>query len=329
MLNKKLILVFVIILLSIASLARAQEQGIKDYKVQQGDTLWDISKKELNDPFLWPKIWKENPDIANPDKLIPGQNVKIPLYLIQKEVQKEEPVAEPIVQAEPPKPAPVPVTEPAPVKIKPLVDANLFVASGYITDSMNDLGKVTGSPSGKTLLGAPDMIYVKTKADARLGDRFYILRKGQIVKHPVTKKPLGYLIEITGIAEIKKYESGEVVAQIIKTFTYVKSGDTLDTYTEMIPPAVPKPYRTPDIRGYIVEARNLRLNNGLFDIVYIDKGKKDGLEAGDLLKTIAAGKHKVPNGIIQVINVMDSTSVAIVRNSTDSITKGNLITKAE
>ena len=329
MLNKKLILLFVIVLLSITSLALAQKQEIKDYKVQQGDTLWDISKKELNDPFLWPKVWKENPDIANPDKLMPGQVIKIPLYLIQKDVQMEEPAAEPVVEAEPQKPAPVPMAEPAPVKIKPLVDANLFMASGYIARTVNELGRVTGSPSGKTLLGAPDMVYVKTKTDARLGDRFYILRKGQIVKHPVTKNPLGHLIEIIGIAEIKKFENGETIAQIMKTFSDVNIGDTLDTYSEMTPPTVSKPYRKPDVRGYIVEARRLRLNNGLFDIVYIDKGKKDGLEAGDLLKTAAVGKHTTPNGIIQVINVMDSTSVAIVRNSTDSIAKGNLITKAE
>jgi len=327
-LNKKLILLFVMVLLSITSHTLAQKQEIKNYKVLQGDTLWDISKKELNDPFLWPKVWKENSDIANPDKLMPGQAIKIPLYLIQKDAQKEEPVAEPIVEAEPQKAAPIPMTESAPIKIKPLVDANLFISSGYISSAVNELGKVTGSPSGKTLLGAPDMVYVKTKAAAKPGDRFYILRKGPIVKHPVTKNILGYLIEITGIAEIKKFEYGETIAQIVKTFADVNIGDTLVTYQEESPPVVSKPYRKPDVRGYIVEARQLRLNNGLFDIVFIDKGKKD-VQVGDLLKTANKGKHTVSNGIIQVIKVQDSTSVAIVRESTDVITKGNLITSAE
>ncbi len=329
MLNKKLILFVVIILMSISSFALAQKQEIKDYKVQQGDTLWDISKKELNDPFLWPKVWKENPDIANPDKLMPGQIVKIPLYLIQKEAQKEEPVTEPVVQVEPQKAAPAPMPEPAPAKIKPLVEPNLFISSGYIASTVNELGRVTGSPSGKSLLGAPDMIYVKTKAAVKLGDRFYMMRKGQAVKHPVTKNILGYLIEITGIAEIKKFENGETIAQIMKTYSNVNIGNTLDTYTEMTPPVVSKPYRKPDVKGYVVEAQHLRINNGIFDIVYIDKGKKDGLEAGDLLKTAIVGKHTTPNGIIQVINVMDSTSVAIVRSSMDTIAKGNLITAAE
>ena len=71
---------------------------MKDYKVIPGDTLWDISKTELNDPFLWSRVWKENPGIANPHRIYPDQLIKIPLYLIQKE--KIEEVAAAAVQPE-------------------------------------------------------------------------------------------------------------------------------------------------------------------------------------------------------------------------------------
>lgn len=331
MLNKKLLLLFVLFLLALSSLAFAQGQEIKDYKVQHGDTLWDISKKELKDPFLWPKIWKENPEITNPDKLVPGGIIKLPLYLIQQAERTEEPVpvAEPVVKAELKEVAPVLPPEAAPVKVKPLVDVNLLISSGYITGSLNELGRITGSPSGKTLLGVPDMVYVKTKGEVKIGDRFYVLRKGQIVKHPLTNKILGNLVEISGIAEIRKFESGETVAQIIRIFSDVNMGDILDTYIEMSPPAVSKPYRRPDIKGYIVEARHYRIHNSMYDIVYIDKGKNDGLETGDILKTVTAGKNMTSTGLIQIINVMESTSTAIVRSSTDSITKGNLVTTAQ
>jgi LysM repeat protein len=68
----------------------AETQEMKEYKVIKGDTLWDITKKELNDPFLWSKVWKENPRIANPDLIYPGQMIKIPLYLVQEEKREEE-----------------------------------------------------------------------------------------------------------------------------------------------------------------------------------------------------------------------------------------------
>lgn len=79
--------VIVFFLLPLISLAQAQ--AIKEYKVIKGDTLWDITKTELNDPFLWPDVWKENSGIANPDRIYPDQVIRIPLYLIQKEKREE------------------------------------------------------------------------------------------------------------------------------------------------------------------------------------------------------------------------------------------------
>ena len=331
MLNKKLILLFQIVLLGIASFALAQEQEIKDYKVQPGDTLWDISQKELVDPFLWPKVWKENPDIPNPDRIMPGQIIKIPLYLLRKEVQKEEPVVEPVVEAVPPKAAPAPIPVSAPPAPKPLVNANLYASSGEIAVTVNEQGKVIGSPSGRILLGDHDTVFVTAKVPHKPGDRFYLLRKGPIVRHPVTNDRMGYLVEITGVAEIKKSEyEGQTPAEIIESYSDVNVGDILVAYQKETPPVISEvECRTPRVSGYIVEARQRRVNNGQFDIVYIDKGKKDDLRVGDLLKTASKGKFTVTNGLIQVIKVQDSTSVAIVRQSLDAVTRGNLITEAE
>jgi LysM repeat protein len=332
-LNKKLILLFVIVLLSITSFSLAQKQEIKDYKVLQGDTLWDISKKELNDPFLWPKVWKENPDIANPDKLMPGQTIKIPLYLIQKEVQMEEPVAEPIVEAAPQKAAPIPMTEAAPVKIRPLVDANLYISSGYLANTVNDLGSVTGSPSKKNLSGTNDLVYLTTKEPAKIGDRFYVIRKREVI-HPISKARAGNLVQILGVAEVTIIKQGETIAKILKSYEEITLTNLLIPYSDMPPPVVPKPYRRPKVEGYIVAARDMRHNNGMFDIVYLDKGKNAGLEVGDLLRAISVEKqlesytkveHKYPHGIVQIIKVYDTTSVAIIQQAFDSILPGYLV----
>ena len=78
-----------IVFLLLPLITFAETQEIKEYKVMKGDTLWDITKKELNDPFMWPKIWKENSWIANPHWIYPGQMIKIPLYLIPEEKREE------------------------------------------------------------------------------------------------------------------------------------------------------------------------------------------------------------------------------------------------
>jgi len=328
MFNKMFLGAAVLLILIMAIPAFAQKHEIREYKVQKGDTLWDISKKELNDPFLWPKVWKENPDIAQPDRLTPGQIVRIPIYLIQKEA-KAEPVAEPVVEKAPVVEAPVIKTEKAPEKIKPLIDANLYTASGYFSNSANAVGHITGTPLGKTLIANLDMFYIKTKVPARLGDRFFVIRKNEQIHHPITKAPIGSVIEVLGIAEVKKYENGDTLAQLIKIFDDIKVGDLLDTYSDQQPPVISKPFRRPDARGVIIAARQLRMNNGIFDIVYIDRGKKHGIEDGDILQSVNVGKHKVPNGLIQVFKADSSYSVAIVRESRDFITSGNYVIKVE
>src|SRR3972149_2235798 len=98
-----------------ADIALAQQEDYKEYTVKKGDTLWDISSKEIIDPFLWPKVWKENPTVKNPDLIYPGQKIRIPLYLLQKQVPPPPPPVEKAM------PAPVPEIKPPVKKEQPVV----------------------------------------------------------------------------------------------------------------------------------------------------------------------------------------------------------------
>jgi len=73
----------VVFFLLISTNGLAQHADTEDYTIVKGDTLWDISKSKLNDPFQWSKLWKENPAIANPDRIYPDQKLKIPSYLLK------------------------------------------------------------------------------------------------------------------------------------------------------------------------------------------------------------------------------------------------------
>ena len=79
--------VLVFLILPLITFAEAKE--LKDYKIIKGDTLWDITKQELNNPFLWPKVWEENAWIANPHLIYPDQMIRIPLYLNQGERRED------------------------------------------------------------------------------------------------------------------------------------------------------------------------------------------------------------------------------------------------
>ena len=198
-------ILFLLFFILLPSLIGAQQQEYKDYMIEKGDTLWNISNKELKDPFLWPKVWKENPDIKNPDRIYPKQKIKIPLYLLQKEIvppaQKEiappapKPVAKPFIK---PKPEEKPVIiAKSPKKEKEyLVNKNLLILSGYITDPVNSVGTIYDKPGEITNLTKGDYAYIRTKNSVRKGDKFYIIYPVDEVKHPVTGRYMGVRVAI-------------------------------------------------------------------------------------------------------------------------------------
>jgi hypothetical protein len=116
----------------------AETQEIKEYKVIKGDTLWDISKKELNDPFMWPRIWKENSWIANPHWIYPDQMIKIPLYLIQEKKRAAEVTPKSTEESQ----APTIVAEQRYKRIKGIVLYDGTVIEGQILFMSADILKI-------------------------------------------------------------------------------------------------------------------------------------------------------------------------------------------
>ncbi|MEM9175898.1 MAG: LysM peptidoglycan-binding domain-containing protein [Myxococcota bacterium] len=47
------------------------------HTVATGDTLWDLSAAYLGTPWVWPSVWIDNDDIANPHLILPGDKIWI------------------------------------------------------------------------------------------------------------------------------------------------------------------------------------------------------------------------------------------------------------
>lgn len=312
----------------------------KDYEVKKGDTLWDISQAELNDYFLWPNIWKENPEIKNPDLIYPAQHIRIPIYLLQRQVKLEapepapapkEPAEEiPAAKETPPveeKEAVPEVAEEMPAEKRYLFDKQLVILCGYISPDIPSVGSIKGAPTQRAIVGEGDEIYIQVKGDTTPGRKFYIFRNpAKKVKHPKGGF-VGYLVEITGIAEIVGEESGYTKAVITSSFLDTIAepgyGDYLQDYFEIEPPVITAEPRTPDIKGMIVETRDRRVLNAEGDIIYIDKGSIDGVQQGDVF-TIMSGKFPfVKRGKMIVLLTKEKTATAYVTGSTNVIQRGD------
>jgi len=65
-----------ILLTFVTALPASAEEG-QIYTIKKGDTLWDLSQRFIDDPYYWPNVWANNPDITNPHLIFPGQKIRI------------------------------------------------------------------------------------------------------------------------------------------------------------------------------------------------------------------------------------------------------------
>ncbi|UCG78200.1 MAG: LysM peptidoglycan-binding domain-containing protein [Nitrospirota bacterium] len=326
--RKNIIICLISVFLMVLSITASATLNLeyKDYIIKPGDTLWDISAAELKDPFLWPNIWKENPDIENPDLIYPDQFIKIPVYLVQRQIKLTQPVeeVEPVdidIDKDITETMPE-IEDTTPRKKRFAVDRSLVMVSGYISPDLPTIGKILGNRDNRLILGKGDSAYVDIEGDLSVGRRFYTFRYVPDIKHPKGNK-LGYLIEITGIAEIVGEESGNVKVNITESFLDVNVGEYLQDYFEIEPPEKVASPRMPEIKGVVVTSKDLKDLNAEGDVVYIDKGSEDGVLLGDAFRIVSEQYPNIVIGDILVIFTKEKTSTAYVNFSKQPIDKGD------
>lgn len=342
-----------------APAAAAQEQ---QYTIKEGDTLWDIAASFYRDPFLWPLIWQTNPFIADPDLIYPGRTLVIPsLAPVERAMREpqeyapaeEKPVAEKAAPepAEPPLPSffrtrsvessvPEPETPARGAilvmpeeKEPPLLDKYAMLSAGFVSEEESD-DYVIGSANdpGKSIFGQDDTVYIaiNSRPSVNVGDRFLIFQPVHRVKHPVTKRYFGELYKVNGVLKVTKVNeegSTTATASIILSFDAAEKGSLLTPYQEPTLLYPLKEKHEKNLSGHILEVTDRRTINAQVDIIYLDKGKEDGVAPGDRFTVYTEGGNGagVDKTIaeIEVFLVKERTATAIVRKSVDALTRGD------
>jgi LysM domain-containing protein len=337
---------------------KAETEGLSEYTIVRHDTLWGISKRFLKDPFKWPKIWKQNPYIKNPDLIYPGNIVRISpdghVEIVQAPpAPKELPTVvleqpkENVVELQPPATAAkeegakaetaAAAKEAAKSKANVLA-SELMPRKGFISRRELETAGAIVEPKEKEndlYLTKGDRVIVSLKdKEPKKGDRYAIIQEGKKIYHPVTGSYMGNLTENLGSLTITDPNT-PAEAVIDRSLKEITRGARLVPFKEVAREVEIKGNES-EINGYIIGSPDDRLELAEGSIVYIDKGGKDGLANGNVMRIYrerkkvydpVKGGYIAPApfdlGTIVVIDAGESTSSAIIVRSTKAINAGD------
>ena len=293
------------------------------YIVKKGDTLWGISGMYLREPWLWPELWEVNPQIDNPHLIFPGDE----LYLVWVDGQPRLRLRRgrdvklvPNMRVSPLDLA---------IPIIPLDEIGPWLMRHRILDAQ-DLNNSAYIVAGdqRHLLSAPgDLIYGRGPFPD--GERAYgIFRAGDTYTDPLTNELLGYQAQDIGNAKLLSSNKDEVTElEVTRITEEVRVKDRLLPLEERIVDATfhPRAPAQPIEDGLMIAVDGGLSQIGTGDIVVLNKGKRDGLEIGNVLAVYRAGELifdkvaetnvRLPDkraGLAMVFEAFEKASYAIV-----------------
>ena len=297
------------------------------YVVQPGDTLWDISSKFLSDPWYWPEIWHINPQVANPHLIYPGDELALSWVDGQPRVTvasggpvrlsprvRENPLSEAIRS--------IPYDQIAAFMSRPTVLAKEDVEGApYVVHGRDD----------RLVSSVGQEVYVRRFDDAKMGGRYNVYHIGDELKDPDDGDVLGYQGLYTGEADVRR--TGDPATMMIVD----SSRETLegDIVVDIVPAPkldfLPRAPKT-QVDGKVMSVIDDRTRVAQYDILIINRGKRHGLEPGNVVAVWTAGEHNVRdvtpnpesrtvdlpderNGLAMVFKTYDRLSYALIMHS--------------
>lgn len=327
----------------------------QSHTVRPGDTLWDLARQYLGDPFQWPQIFRLNPDvIEDPHWIYPGEVLQLPG---RAAVMAAEPAAGGGEAA----PAPAPAA-PAEDIMPGTNESPTVFASAAVRQSSAPRGAgvavvrgptvrrgeyesapmlLRGAPAGSGRLLQPVDVN-SMLSQGTLDMRRYQIRE-RIALQPPTGKPatvgdlyLSFrtggtvdgreIIVPTGVVRVDETASGRAPTGIlVREFESVTSEHRLMPYTawtaDSLRPVPVNNGRTTRVLGVYGD----ELAPSLQNFVFFPLSSRDGVKAGDQLQLYREARRdggmtipEVELATVTLVRVTDQGATGLVVSQTSA-----------
>ena len=338
----------------------------QEYFVQEGDTLWGIASMYLESPWQWPEIWFRNEDVVdNPHLIYPGDVLQVvyvggrPQIIVKNDGAPQTDAQSATAQTENPEATAqtsgiVKLTPQ--IRVKPIGTSipaiPLEAIQAYLSDTrivtrkeLKAAPHIVSAEDGRIIAGAGDVIYARDRANEweTLFANYGIYRGGEEYIDPDTGESLGFEALAIGNGKVLGTRKEVATLRISDSKEDVRINDKLVPTEERRVDAVFYPKGpSKDIEGTIIRVFNSISYIGQHDVVVINKGGREGLEAGHVLSVMQKGeliKDRVNEefvempptnaGLIILFRVFDKASFGLVLKARKPMRLGDYVTNPQ
>jgi LysM repeat protein len=316
----------------------------KHYTVKRGDTLWGIASMYLKDPWLWPEVWIINPQVPNPHLIYPGDTLALAYGAGGefKGVRLEESGAlrlEPGLRS-----APLDSSIPT---IPYAAIASFLSRPTVMTSEQIRTAPYVLAFRGMHEIGSSGLeVYVRNLS-AGENSRFAVMHVATELRDPDDGKVVGYEAIYTATALVQRPGEPAKVALIDPARETLRGDRLLSTDASDTPVSFSLRAPAGEVHGRIIDVVGGTDLVGQYEVVVINRGKRHGLEPGNVLAVDAAGdvvrdlfrggkqigdtsglgtsfapKVKLPDersGTLLVFKVFDRVSYGLIVGASDTI----------
>jgi hypothetical protein len=293
------------------------------HTVARGDTLWDLSNAYLGTPWVWPSVWIDNEDIANPHLITPGNKIWITANemrvvtdaeaesCLESQVAYREVSSEanfettsgdgtfagspPLAALEgtgddPSFPLAIPGPTPVAMDVSRQVTVSRLETVGFISaEDLAGASSIVESPSERTFLAEGDKVFLGMgEGDVEVGDQFTVFQVIVEVRDPETNRVLGSHVENLGWVEVKELTGDTSIGEIRQSYSEISRGAKVTARMPLSPRIAMR--ATPDaIEGQVVFLPTWRSLVADGSYVYLNRGEFHGVEVGSHMEVFVPG----------------------------------------
>ncbi len=283
--------------------AKTSEEEADIYYVVPGDTLWDICYRFFGDHEYWPALWSiNNEEITNPHYIYPdqglrfepGTDIRPPSVVIAGEEGVVEDLSfdesfQPIVHF-------LSTTQDCALHV-PFsdiqdTDVTLSAPTFMTRSSIDPLGVVESAVKEAFLLAEGDVVYLRFRnmSDVNCGDIYTLYEFVKEVRHPeVRSARLGHSYRVGGEVMVTDVGDQWVTGMVVQSYGEMARGILV---TDRVP--VTGQVRTMQLEesldGFVIDKthnENVMIQQN--QVVYIDRGRADGVQSGSIFWVVRRG----------------------------------------